>query len=142
MLQTVEKLELVEQVAPIQLAIRLLITNNSPLLELPDVRAVIAEFDPASLTWPWTHPDSRVDALQQQVMRRVGNNPRVSRAAIFEAIRHLSDGTASGDVSTHMAGSPSESSPHLMLSPQRAIPMLSENWYCCAEPSPEDMRLV
>jgi len=142
LLQTVEKLELVEQVAPIQLAIRLLITNNSLLLELPDVRAVIAEFDPASLTWPWTHPDSRVDALQQQVMRRVGNNPRVSRAAIFEAIRDLSDGTASGEASTHMAGSPSESRPHLTLSPQRAIPMLSENWYCCAEPSPEDMRLV
>src|SRR5262249_50014853 len=131
LLSLLEKLELIEHVAPIQLAIRLLITNNSPLLDLPDIQAVIADFDPASLTWPWRHPDSRVDALQQQVMRRVGNNPRVSRAEIFEAIRDLSDGTASGDASTHVA-----------RSPQRAIPMLSENWYCCAEPSAEDMRLV
>jgi len=142
LLQTLEELELVEQVAPIQLAIRLLITNNSPLLELPDIRSVISEFDPASLTWPWRHPDSRVDALQHDVMRRVGNNPRASRSEVFEAIRSLSEGTVSGDASTHVARSRSESGPHPTLAPQRAVPILSENWYCCAEPSPEDMRLV
>jgi radical SAM superfamily enzyme YgiQ (UPF0313 family) len=129
LLQTLQELELVEQVAPIQLAIRLLITNSSPLLELPDVQAVIAEFDPASLTWPWRHPDSRVDMLQQQVMRRVGNNPRAQRTETFAAIRDLSAGTASG-VATYAAA------------PPRTIPILSENWYCCAEPSAEDMRLV
>jgi radical SAM superfamily enzyme YgiQ (UPF0313 family) len=128
LLQMIEELELVEQVAPIQLAIRLLITNNSPLLELPDIQAVVAEFDPASLTWPWKHSDSRVDALQQQVMRRVGNNPRASRAETFAAIRDLCAGT--------------DSSHHVTLSRQPAIPILSENWYCCAEPSAEDMRLV
>jgi radical SAM superfamily enzyme YgiQ (UPF0313 family) len=142
LLRTMEELDLVEQVAPIQLAIRLLITNGSPLLELPDVQHVIAEFDPASLTWPWRHPDSRVDVLQQQVMRRVGNNPRASRTEMFEAIRTLSGGTASGAASTHVSASGCESRRHLTLSPQRAIPVLSENWYCCAEPSPEDMRLV
>ena len=128
LLETLEQLDLIEQVAPIQLAIRLLITNNSPLLELPDIQAVITEFDPASLTWPWTHPDSRVDALQRQVMRRVGINPRGPRAETFAAIRDLFEGTESGR--------------HLTPSPQRAVPILSENWYCCAEPSAEDMRLV
>jgi len=132
LLQTLDDLELVEQVAPIQLAIRLLITNNSPLLELPDIRAVITEFDPASLTWPWRHPDSRVDALQHEVMRRVGNNARSARVELFKAIRSLSEGTESGAAATH-ASAPSS---------RRAIPVLSENWYCCAEPSPEDMRLV
>ena len=129
LLHTVDDLELVEQVAPIQLAIRLLITSSSRLLELPDIRSVITEFDPASLTWPWRHSDPRVDALQQQVMRRVGNNSRASRGELFEAIRRLSEGTESGAAATH-------------ASPQPAIPILSENWYCCAEPSPEDMRLV
>ena len=51
LLQTIEELELVEQVAPIQLAIRLLITNGSPLLELPDIQRTVGNFDPASLTW-------------------------------------------------------------------------------------------
>jgi radical SAM superfamily enzyme YgiQ (UPF0313 family) len=142
LLDVIQELELIEQVAPIQLAIRLLITNASPLLELPDIQRVVSEFDPSSLTWPWRHADSRVDALQQQVMRRVGNNPRASRTVLFEAIRDLLEGTESGDASTHRSGSRRESSPHLTLSPQRAVPILSENWYCCAEPSPEDMQLV
>jgi len=142
LLQTLDELELVEQVAPIQLAIRLLITNNSPLLELPDIRSVITEFDPGSLTWPWRHPDSGVDALQQQVMRRVGNNPHAPRAEMFEAIRGLSEGTSSGAAATHASDSGCESRRHLTLAPQPAIPILSENWYCCAEPSLEDMRLV
>jgi len=142
LLQTLDELELVEQVAPIQLAIRLLITNNSPLLELPDIQSVISEFDAGSLTWPWHHPDSRVDALQQQVMRRVGNNPNVPRAEMFDAIRDFFEGTESGGATTHVRRSRRESRPHLTLSPQRAVPILSENWYCCAEPSAEDMRLV
>jgi radical SAM superfamily enzyme YgiQ (UPF0313 family) len=142
LLRMIEELDLVEQVAPIQLAIRLLITNGSPLLELPDIQRAVGDFDPASLTWPWRHPDVRVDALQQQVMRRVGNNPRASRLETFAAIRDLFEGTESGDASTHVARSRSESGLQLTLPPQRAVPTLSENWYCCAEPSPEDMRLV
>ena len=58
------ELALAEQVAPIQLAIRLLITSGSPLLNCPTFRRSSTEFDPASLTWPWRHRDPRVDALQ------------------------------------------------------------------------------
>ena len=132
LLHMIEELELVDHVAPIQLAIRLLVTNGSPLLELPDIRVVVTEFDPASLTWPWRHRDPRVDALHQRVMRLVGTNPLASRVRMFEAIRDLSDGTESSDAAAHA----------LTLSPQPAVPILSENWYCCAEPSPEDVRLV
>jgi radical SAM superfamily enzyme YgiQ (UPF0313 family) len=102
LLRTLDALGLREQVAPIQLAIRLLITNGSPLLELPDIQAVITGFDPSSLTWPWRHHDSRVDALQQSVMRSVMAKTEVPRA----------------------------------------VPHMNEAWYCCAEPSPEDMRLI
>src|SRR5258705_2403400 len=102
LLRTIDELDLQEQVAPIQLAIRLLITNGSPLLELPDIQAVVNGFDPASLTWPWRHSDPRVDALQQSVMRSV-----------------MEKSTA-----------------------PRAVPHMTEAWYCCAEPSAEDMRLI
>jgi radical SAM superfamily enzyme YgiQ (UPF0313 family) len=102
LLRTLDELELREQVAPIQLGIRLLITNGSPLLELPDIQAVVTGFDPASLTWPWRHSDPRVDALQQSVMRSV-----------------MEKSTAT-----------------------RAVPHMTEAWYCCAEPSAEDMRLI
>jgi radical SAM superfamily enzyme YgiQ (UPF0313 family) len=102
LLRTIDELDLREQVAPIQLAIRLLITSGSLLLELPDIQAAITEFDPASLTWPWRHRDPRVDALQESVMESVRAGARK----------------------------------------RRAVPHMTEAWYCCAEPSAEDMRLV
>ncbi len=142
LLQMIEQLDLVEQVAPIQLAIRLLVTTGSPLLELADIRAVTSEFDPASLTWPWRHPDPRVDALQAAVMRLVGSKANVSRSETFEKICSLAKGSDSGDDSTHVRVSKCESSRHPSLTPQRAVPYMTEAWYCCAEPSLEDMRLV
>ena len=46
-----------ENVAPIQLAIRLLIPAGSRLLELPEVSAMVGPFDSAALVFPWKHED-------------------------------------------------------------------------------------
>src|SRR5205085_2978325 len=54
-LRTLAELGLPPQVAPIQLAIRLLIPEGSLLLELPEVRAMIEPFDPRGLCYPWRH---------------------------------------------------------------------------------------
>ena len=89
LLDVLEALDLVEQVAPIQLAIRLLVTSGSPLLDLPDVRRVVVPFDPASLTWPWRHRDVAVDALQTAVMQLVGGASGLPRAEVFAAISAL-----------------------------------------------------
>ena len=74
LLSTIDRLELVEHVSPIQLAIRLLVTEGSRLLELPDIRAVIGEFNPRSLSYPWAHADDRVDDLQKRIEAFVGGN--------------------------------------------------------------------
>jgi len=132
LLQTIEDLELVEHVAPIQLAIRLLVTTGSPLLELADIRAVTSTFDRGSLTWPWRHRDPRVDALQQAVMRLVGSNANVARSATFAAI--CKEAAQRGSFWTRRD--------HPSLTAQPAVPYLTEAWYCCAEPSLEDLRLV
>ena len=143
LLQTIEELELVEHVAPIQLAIRLLVTTGSPLLELADIRAVTSTFDPGSLTWPWRHRDPRVDALQQAIMRLVGSDANVARGSTFAAIREeAAKGSDSGDDSTQISPRARESSRHPSLTSQPAVPYMTEAWYCCAEPSLEDVRLV
>ena len=72
LLEVIEELDLVEHVAPIQLAIRLLVTSRSALLDLADVREIIEPFDRASLIFPWRHRDARVDALQADIMALVG----------------------------------------------------------------------
>jgi len=122
LLDVVDALDLVEHVAPVQLGIRLLVTADSPLLDLPDVRARAGAFDHASLTWPWRHVDPRVDALQAQVMRTVGAMTAEPRAAVFAAI---------DDTARASAGAPAVPR---RSRPSTPVPYVSEPWYCCAEP--------
>ena len=123
LLETLASLELVHAVAPIQLAIRLLVTADSALLELPDVRATVGPFDAAALAWPWRHRDARVDALQSDVMALVGAMAGAPRARVYDAI---------ASVSRRVLGSDPGTGPHRGLTPPP--PHMTEAWYCCAEP--------
>jgi radical SAM superfamily enzyme YgiQ (UPF0313 family) len=124
LLAQIAQLDLVEAVAPIQLAIRLLVTAESRLLELPDVRDTVAPFDPGSLSWPWRHHDSDVDHLQQQVMHLISAQPRSGRREVFAQIVEL----VGVDGYTH--GRPRQ---------EGGVPYMTEAWYCCAEPGPEQV---
>ena len=86
LLDAIERLDLVDHVAPVQLAIRLLIPEGSRLLELEEVRALVGPFDAATLAYPWSHPDPRVDALQRDVARIVGVRAGADRRAVFDDI--------------------------------------------------------
>ncbi|HJU43726.1 MAG TPA: CUAEP/CCAEP-tail radical SAM protein [Vicinamibacterales bacterium] len=81
LVNVVDDLGLTGHVAPVQWGIRLLVTFNSRLLELADIQRVIGPFDPKTLTYPWTHDDPRVDALQQQMMALAGQ-PRRARSTV------------------------------------------------------------
>ena len=129
LLDEIERLDLVEAVAPIQLAIRLLVTAESKLLELPDITSLVQPFDAASLTWPWRHREARVDALQASVMRIAGS--RISRPEAFSAI---------ADIAYAIRGQTRGQTPG--LTPGLTPPYLTEAWYCCAEPGPEQTDLV
>jgi len=110
----------VEHVAPIQYAIRLLVTSRSRLLELDDVRKLVKPFDPVSLTYPWTHSDPAVDRLHDAVARIVGVTIAASRTEIFAGVRDAVD--VGGDTTIPR---------HLPILPSRAsIPYLTEPWYC------------
>jgi radical SAM superfamily enzyme YgiQ (UPF0313 family) len=122
LLRDIESLELIDQVAPIQLAIRLLVTAQSRLLELEEVRRVVDPFDADSLTWPWRHPDPVVDALHRDAMRIVATGSSMSRGDLFGAIVERAYALAGRAAPTRTA-----------RSVVRA-PMMTEAWYCCAEP--------
>jgi radical SAM superfamily enzyme YgiQ (UPF0313 family) len=120
LLATIRSLDLVEHVAPIQWAIRLLVTEGSRLLELADVAAQLEPFDPKTLTYPWRHHDPRVDRLQQNVMRLVGVRMTGSRSAVFEEVSSLA--TAGEGVLP--------SKPRRAAIERATIPYLNEPWYC------------
>ena len=121
LLETIETLDLVEHVAPVQWGIRLLVTEGSRLLELADLRAQVATFDARTLTHPWTHHDPRVDELQQAIMRLVGVRMTSPRAEIFDRVR---------DLTAMAAGDRPFAGPRAAAVNRATIPYLNEPWYC------------
>jgi radical SAM superfamily enzyme YgiQ (UPF0313 family) len=122
LLDTIARLDLVDHVAPIQLAIRLLVPEGSRLLDLDEMRAHISRFDPATLTYRWAHPDPRVDALHGEVTALVGMRLTADRRAVFADIAALAHDRAA-----------SRPRPHGDSRPARAratVPYLNEPWYC------------
>ena len=133
MLHTIDRLDLVDSVSPVQLAIRLLVPQGSRMLELAEMRAYAGAFDPVSLTHPWKHPDPAVDALQSVVSTLVGVRPNATRSEVFTQVWE----TAHAHAAT---AAPPRRDPPL---PGRAtIPYLNEPWYCCAEPTAEQLALL
>ncbi len=118
-LDDIDALGLVDHVAPVQWTLRLLVTQDSGLLALDEIRAVAGPYNPATLTHPWAHADPRVDALQRDVMQIAGVAQGRPRRATYEAIR----ARAAADV----AGAPG---PRPVLRARAAIPYLTEPWYC------------
>ncbi|MDX2153845.1 MAG: CUAEP/CCAEP-tail radical SAM protein [Bryobacteraceae bacterium] len=117
LLALIERLGLIENVSPVQLALRLLVPASSRLLELGEVRAVLEGFDPSALVWRWRHPDPQMDALSGRMLRLVNEEQRGrrTRSEIFERI-------------VQEAGGPRPD--EFRLLPRAAIPYLDEPWYC------------
>jgi Radical SAM superfamily len=116
---------LVENVAPVQLGIRLLIPEGSRMLELEAVRKIVGPFDAESLVYPWANPDARLDTLsvKVQAIAAAADAAKWPRAKAFEAIWN-----AAHEVAGLRA-------PEQKLSSAKEVPFLSEPWYCCAEPT-------
>ncbi len=119
LLDTIAALDLVDHVAPIQLAIRLLVPEGSRLLTTDEMRKHLGAFDPATLTYRWSHPDSRVDELHEAVARLVGTRLTADRAAAFDDIRRLAHARAG-------LAPPSERP----VRDRATVPYLNEPWYC------------
>ena len=126
LLRQIAELGLVESIPPVQLSIRLLVPNGSYLLNLPGFRERVQDFDPLTLGYPWQHSDLRVDELQQAVQQCAmqAEQDDLPRAETFADIWQLAH-EAAGEVAGSLACGELD----------RAIPRLSEPWYCCAEPT-------
>jgi radical SAM superfamily enzyme YgiQ (UPF0313 family) len=121
LLDTLDALDLIDHVAPIQLAIRLLIPEGSRLMELKEVRNLVGAFDPATLTYRWTHADRRVEDLHRDIAALVGTRLTGDRRAVFSEISDLAHERAV--------------LPRAVENPQPArdratVPYLNEPWYC------------
>lgn len=114
LLRALRDLDLIENVSPIQLAVRLLIPAGSKLLELKDLHC--GEFDAAALAWTWAHPDPAMDRLAADLQKQIlaAEKRGESRAAIFSGIwQRVFDEV-----------------PDFHLPDRATIPYLTEPWFC------------
>ena len=127
----ISELNLIENVAPVQLGIRLLIPEGSRILELKDINRFLGDFDAEKLSYNWKPSDPLADELQSEVNKAIqlGVSEGASRRAIFEKVWILAH-----NAFNKLAPA---------LPPERVestnLPTMSEPWYCCAEPNDEQI---
>jgi len=121
LLDTIDELALVDHVAPIQLAIRLLVPSGSRLLSVDEMRPHLGAFDPATLAYRWSHPDPAVDALQRDVMALVGTRLTADRQALFDTVSVLAH---------ERAGIARPTADPKPARDRATVPYLNEPWYC------------
>ncbi|MBW8004401.1 MAG: radical SAM protein [candidate division NC10 bacterium] len=124
LLAVLAEFNLIDHVAPIQLAIRLLIPAGSKLLELSEIRRMVGPFDEAALVYPWQHSDPQVDQLQADIQALVQQATARGdgRREIFSQVWLLAEQVSNISV---------RPLPPAAQAPSRVtIPYLTEPWYC------------
>ncbi|MFW2440225.1 MAG: CUAEP/CCAEP-tail radical SAM (seleno)protein [Arenicellales bacterium] len=130
LLNKIAELKLIMCVNPVQLSLRLLIPSDSRLLELPKEETCITDFNPASLGYTWVHKDPQLDLLQENIRHwtEKAENDGLSRLQVFNGIRRIAlkaAGRSAEDVTESYSGN--------------SVPTHSESWYCCAEPTEQQL---
>ncbi len=117
------RLDLVEAVAPIQLAIRLLIPAGSRLLELEEVRQMVGPFDAGAFVYPWKNQDPVVDQLCEELQEIVAASEKRKRgrSATFEQMWRTMNQAARRNI---------EDRAQPILASRATVPYLNEPWYC------------
>jgi radical SAM superfamily enzyme YgiQ (UPF0313 family) len=117
-LRELAEVDLIEQTAPIQLAIRLLIPKGSLLLELPEIRRIAGGFDARALCYPWRNHDARLDDMQVSILELIRREEQrgAPRWQTFRKIWELADCEPRPWEAPRVA--------------RAAIPYLTEPWYC------------
>jgi radical SAM superfamily enzyme YgiQ (UPF0313 family) len=135
-LRAVASRDLVDLISPIQYGIRLLIPAGSRILELDDVRPLLGDFDPRSLAYTWANPDPSVDELQRKILTLVRAEQRQDQKR-REIFTHVWQATADVLAQEHVEVLPA---PRVgILSQTAPPPQITEPWYCCAEPTDEQL---
>jgi radical SAM superfamily enzyme YgiQ (UPF0313 family) len=124
MLDFIESEGLIEQVDPVQYAIRLLVPPGSILLSLKETERWIGQLRQETFTYEWAHSDPRLDELQRQVSMLVEQDvsKNVDLTATFYKIRNLVCKIAGIDMcEKEISG---------LSTPEFRPPRLTEAWFC------------
>jgi radical SAM superfamily enzyme YgiQ (UPF0313 family) len=121
--------DLVANVDPVQLTIRLLVPEGSLLLNLPELREHLGPYEPERLSYPWRSADPAADELQGRL------NALVQQSAAAQEPAGLTFARIRAAV-REATGEPAVPEPEpILLGSSEDRPRLTEPWFCCAEPT-------
>ncbi|WP_454063023.1 CUAEP/CCAEP-tail radical SAM (seleno)protein [Candidatus Nitrospira salsa] len=142
MFDLVERYGLIDCIDPVQYSVRLLVPPGSALLTPPETHPTpMAQFlgslDQEKFQHKWSHPDPRMDSLQQSVSKVVEESTKTKEDSeqTFYRLWELVYDTAGLDFSL--------SDKAVSMNPDRVRPpRMSEPWFCCAEPTTDQSHSV
>jgi radical SAM superfamily enzyme YgiQ (UPF0313 family) len=108
---------LVDSVDPVQLSIKLLIPSGSLVLGIAEMVPLVDGYDPTTLSHRWRYLHPGLDRLQRQlaaIAEDHAGDPAAGMAAIWELVQPQTP---------------------LPSWPEVPAPRLTEDWFCCAEPT-------
>jgi radical SAM superfamily enzyme YgiQ (UPF0313 family) len=115
---------LIDRVDPVQYSLRLLVPPGSLLLDSEAMRPHLGPLDQQTFTYRWTHPDPRMDRLQEAVGAAVAVAAERGEdaAATYDRVRTLAAEASGADVRKRATA---------RLEPRRPRPpRMSEAWFC------------
>ena len=117
------------------MSVRLLVPPHSALAEAPDAREWLGELDAASFSDRWQHVDPRMDELHAAVAGLVSDaeargEPAHATHARIRALACAAAGREQPAAFSIPAPEP------------RTVPRLTEDWFCCAEPTRGQVDLI
>jgi radical SAM superfamily enzyme YgiQ (UPF0313 family) len=124
-----------ENFRPVQMSVRLLVPPHSALAEAPDAGEWLGELDAANFSYRWQHADPRMDELHAAVVALVfdaearGEQAHATHARI-RALAYAAAGQEQPAAIPIPAPGP------------RNVPRLTEDWFCCAEPTRGQVDLI
>ena len=129
----VEEHGLIYHVDPVQYSIRLLVPPGSSLLNSASLKPFLGNLNQETFSYEWKHPDPRLDILQDAVasITEAAARTKEDPAATFDKIK-----TRSFSLDRNRRLSPPR--PREISTAARP-PRLTESWFCCAEPTRDQL---
>ena len=120
----IERHGLIGHVAPVQLALRLLLPPGSALLDPLRAQGLLGDYDAAGLTYRWRPRDPCIDALQAEVSRIVEADAHASSPPpAQETFARVEAAALDAAGLPPRAGAPP-------AAPRHTVPGLTESWFC------------
>lgn len=128
-------LDLVGNVDPVQLSIRLLVPPGSLLLTSGQLDGLVGPYDPMHASYSWTSPDPRLDSLQAELSDIAERASAQSWEPVEAYETQLR--TAQSRLGEHKPARELRARPRGVSSRMAPAerPRLTEAWFCCAEPT-------